>query len=189
MTFSAVILAGGQSSRMGQDKAKMLRPDGLTQLEFTQQQIAALAPDLIMISGSKDLPDIFNGLGPLAGIHAALETLNVGDTLLVVPCDQPLLTPQTLALLLSNSQSTAYRDSFLPCYLQVTLVLKQHLDALLNEATSSYPEDSTSSKNSKLSIKSLLNFCNVHWQDNTDRNSTLSTNTKNDWDEIFSIKK
>lgn len=192
MSFFAVILAGGKSSRMGQDKAQMLRPDGLTQLEYTQQQISTLAPEAIMISGSTALPDLYrgvdsgvdsglnSGLGPLAGIHTAVETLSVGDTLLVVPCDLPLLTSKALTPLLSKTHNTAYRDSFLPCYLHITVALKQHLNNLLSCA------EASESKNSDLSIKSLLKFCNVNWQKNPDKNSTKNTNTKDDWDATFS---
>lgn len=178
MTFSAVILAGGQSSRMGQDKAQMLRPDGLTQLEYTRAQIKVLNPSTILVSGSNSLPDVFKGLGPLAGIHAALETLDAGDTLLVVPCDQPKLTPEALLPLLSDTDCTAYYDSYLPCLLHVSDELKQHLRSIL--------ENHHVSEKSDLSMKCLLNFCKVQWQTPVDKKSITSANTTIDWNNIFS---
>lgn len=175
-TFAAVILAGGKSSRMGQDKAQMLRPDGLTQLEHTQAQVAQLNPSFIMISGSPDLPDVYPELGPLSGIHAAVEKLSEGDALLVVPCDLPLLTSDALAPLLSSTKSTAYKDSFLPCLLQVTEKLKQHLNSTL--------ENNKSIKKSNFSVKNLLHFCHVEWKKNTHKKSTESANTIDMWNNL-----
>jgi molybdopterin-guanine dinucleotide biosynthesis protein A len=174
--FAAVILAGGKSSRMGQDKAQMLRPDGLTQLEHTQAQVALLNPSFIMVSGSPDLPDVYPELGPLSGIHAAIEKLNAGDSLLVVPCDLPLLTSDALAPLLSSTESTAYKDSFLPCLLQVTESLKQHLNSIL--------ENNKFIEKSNFSIKKLLNFCNVGWKENHHKKSTESANTIEIWNKL-----
>lgn len=172
MTFAAVILAGGKSSRMGQNKAQMLRPDGLTQLEHTRNQVAQLNPSRIMISGV-DLPDIHPDYGPLSGIHAALETLKAGDSLLVVPCDLPLLTANALQPLLSATDSTAFQHAYLPCLLQVSTSLKSRINTLL--------ENNKNEKKSIFSIKNLLNFLEVRWVKNTLEKEIKSANTIQEW--------
>lgn len=172
MTFAAVILAGGRSSRMGQNKAQMIRPDGLTQLEHTQRQVAKLNPASIMISGV-DLPDIYPDCGPLSGIHAALETLETGDSLLVVPCDLPLLTVDALQPLLSETDSVAYQHAYLPCLLHVSIPLKTRINSIL--------KNKENEKKSNFSIRNLLNFLNIHWIENTLEKELKSANTIQEW--------
>ena len=104
MSFSAVILAGGKSSRMGCDKA-FLEIDGKPLLA---RQIAvareAGARD-VFISGRADtdyssfdglvLQDQFENAGPLAGIERALNALST-PLLLVLAVDLPAMSPEFL---------------------------------------------------------------------------------------------
>lgn len=82
MNFGAVILAGGQSCRMGRDKA-FLEIGGRTLLDRQIGTLIAAGAEEIYISGRlgvdysafgcRVLTDEFPGTGPLAGIHAALK--------------------------------------------------------------------------------------------------------------------
>ncbi len=95
---SAVILAGGQSTRMGFDK-QLLQRGGLS---IVEHQIKALAPcfsDIMVASPTPDLyaghrvrviQDIHTGIGPLGGIHAALS-LARSEAVFVIACDMPYL--------------------------------------------------------------------------------------------------
>ena len=100
-TFSAVLLAGGRSSRMGRDKAEIRLPDGRPlwrrQLEDV---IRPLGPTEILFSGPprpglpmdvRVLPDKAPGLGPLSGIVAALGAANAPLTV-VLAVDLPSMT-------------------------------------------------------------------------------------------------
>lgn len=91
------VLAGGQARRFGSDKA--LAPvDGVAMID---RVIAALAPqvDGILICGRAwgdhaSVPDDpSGGLGPLAGLNAALHyaVAHGHDRVLSVPCDTPYL--------------------------------------------------------------------------------------------------
>jgi molybdopterin-guanine dinucleotide biosynthesis protein A len=81
--FSAVILAGGKSSRMGLDKA-WLEVDGQRLLERQIARVRAAGAVEVFISGRADmdyagfgvpvLHDQFAGAGPLAGVERALAT-------------------------------------------------------------------------------------------------------------------
>ena len=81
MNFSAVILAGGKSSRMGRDKA-FLSISGKTMLARQIETVRAAGAAEIFISGRAEtnysefgcrvLVDKFHNAGPLAGIEAAL---------------------------------------------------------------------------------------------------------------------
>lgn len=94
--ITAIILAGGQSRRMGRDKASL--PLGeQTLLEQLIEQLAGRFQEII-ISVSKGQPyplnnvrqveDRYENAGPLAGLLAGLQATS-SDISLVVPCDQP----------------------------------------------------------------------------------------------------
>ncbi len=104
---SALILAGGQSRRMGQDKAEL--PWGhVTLLDHAVEQMAALFQDVVVVSGSKrrvvpgtrSVEDGGLGLGPLAGLRAGLEAAAFPWTF-VMACDMPLVEPALVSFLWS----------------------------------------------------------------------------------------
>ena len=104
--FSAAVLAGGRSTRMGQDKAS-LPFDGSTLLEFQVQKLRRLGIEDIMISGSglevpdtRFVPDILPHLGPLSGIHACLLEAKC-EAVLFISVDTPLIPPEVLQELMN----------------------------------------------------------------------------------------
>lgn len=100
MNFSAVILAGGQSSRMGRDKA-WLEIGGETLLARQIKLVRAAGATEVFISGRAErdystfgppvLTDNFPHCGPLAGIESALRICR-GPLLLGLAVDMPHLT-------------------------------------------------------------------------------------------------
>jgi molybdopterin-guanine dinucleotide biosynthesis protein A len=105
---SGVVLCGGQSSRMGINKA-FLELDGEPLIGRVVDKLAALSDDLII---SANEPELFSGFpariisdmipngGPLSGIHAALMTAR-HDRAIVVACDMPLLNLSLLRYMLA----------------------------------------------------------------------------------------
>ena len=98
---SAIILAGGLSSRMGTCKAE-LNWQGTTLLEHQINKVRNLKIEDIIISGYSPapdgtvyVPDIYCQKGPLGGIHAGL-TAAAHPYCLVTGIDTPLIPPQTL---------------------------------------------------------------------------------------------
>ena len=104
MNFSAVILAGGKSSRMGQDKA-FLEIGGQTLLARQIQLVRTAGAVEIFISGRvgvdysafgcRVLHDKFADAGPLAGIERALDAATAPH-LLVLAVDLPEMTVEIL---------------------------------------------------------------------------------------------
>lgn len=99
--ITGAILAGGKSTRMGEDKAFMT-VRGMTIIEFLYREMTSVFERVIIISNEPEkflflnaevFPDIYSGIGPLAGIHSALVQAST-ETVFVIPCDAPLLTPQ-----------------------------------------------------------------------------------------------
>ena len=106
---SGIILAGGQSSRMGRDKAE-LTLGGRTLLQIQTEKLRAAGIEDVLISGRREgpegtrcVPDRFPGRGPLAGLHACLEAANNPDCL-VISVDVPLLPACVLEALLCAHQ-------------------------------------------------------------------------------------
>jgi len=112
MKLSAVLLAGGKSRRMGQDKATLLfygRPLWQNQLELLRR----LSPTEIFISAPTDpswrpeeikfAPDDLPSRGPLSGIAAALSRMNA-DHLLALAIDMPFMTEGYLRSLCQRDQ-------------------------------------------------------------------------------------
>jgi molybdopterin-guanine dinucleotide biosynthesis protein A len=97
------VLAGGQSSRFGSDKALALL-DGKSLIEHAIAAMAAQA-DAVIVCGREgedwvpDRPE--PGLGPLGGICAALHAAAARDyaAVLIVPCDVPALPAGLVQLL------------------------------------------------------------------------------------------
>jgi molybdenum cofactor guanylyltransferase len=104
MRFSAVILAGGRSSRMQRDKT-FLPCRGTTLLARQVGLVRELAPAEIFISGRAEtdysalglpvLLDRFTDLGPLAGVERALGE-SQSPLLLVLAVDLPDMTADFL---------------------------------------------------------------------------------------------
>lgn len=102
---SAAVLAGGYSSRMGQDKAALHVHEG-SMLEHMIRKMQALGIRDIMISGSalhaegvRNVPDVYPHRGPLSGIHSCLRQAE-GDAVLFLSVDLPLFPAETLQSLL-----------------------------------------------------------------------------------------
>lgn len=119
-----LLLAGGESRRMGRDKAAIAyhdRPQLLAAWELLCAQVANAwlsvrdAQDLDPLRASlPTIPDLPGISGPIAGIAAA-QAAHPGAAWLVLACDLPLLDPATLAALLRQRDparlATAYRSS------------------------------------------------------------------------------
>lgn len=104
--LSAVVLSGGLSTRMGEDKG-LVRLRGVTLVEHVIAAIREVADEVIVSVGkgranhySRIVPpgcrlveDRLSGLGPLEGLTRAFEVAE-GEYVLVSPCDTPLLRPE-----------------------------------------------------------------------------------------------
>jgi len=132
-------LAGGLSSRMGQDKA---------QLQLAKQTLLSRAVSLLenvnlkqtFVSGQypqyASIPDIYPQLGPLGGVHACVEQLyDSFDALFIVPVDMPLLSAVQCELLLNEfiqyPQGVFYQQVTFPMILPLNHQLKEYLEEAL----------------------------------------------------------
>lgn len=105
---SGLILAGGQSRRMGQCKALLSTGEKSFLEHLTEEMrflpqvyLSANRPDLTQSFPGVCLPDVYQDCGPLAGVHSGLREMTT-PYLLTVPCDMPGVSREVLELLLSQ---------------------------------------------------------------------------------------
>ena len=134
--LNGLVLAGGQSRRMGQDKA-LMRYQGKPLFEHAAALLNEAGCKQVLISRNQPgyLTDIIVDAGPLAGVHAALDVLSVGDELVVLPVDMPQMTPALLRSLWQfgrDQQKACFvATRILPFYLPVTHQVKSELHTFL----------------------------------------------------------
>ena len=105
---SAVVLAGGKSSRMGFDKSTMVLQNKKL-IESTIKKLDSLFDDIIISVDSIEKKSEFNhdkivvdkvkGVGPLGGMISALEMAQ-SDKLFVIPCDMPVIDTKFISFMM-----------------------------------------------------------------------------------------
>lgn len=115
--FTGVILAGGASRRMGQDKA-FLQYDGRSFLNRMRQLLKSVGADRIVVLGRTDVPGGVEDKHPLSGPVTALTdylaTKPFGSRHLVVPVDMPGLNSICLQHLSRETSWAFFEDYMLP---------------------------------------------------------------------------
>ncbi len=109
---SAAVLAGGFSKRMGANKAE-LKLGEQTLLEIQIQKFRQLGISDIMVSGyekpiegTRPVPDIYEGKGPLGGVHACLKAA-AKPACLILSVDTPLVPVEILSELIEAHEGPA----------------------------------------------------------------------------------
>ena len=129
---SFILLCGGKSRRMGQDKGSM-NLNGKPMIIHVIKNLIAIADEIIVVLSDKNQVDdynkIFEGLksnrsklhistdifedkGPLAGILAGLEKVK-SDKAMVVPCDSPFVSEYFVNKIFQYSSEPEF-DAFVP---------------------------------------------------------------------------
>lgn len=101
---TAIVMAGGDSQRMGTDKASLLL-DGQTLLQSVMATMRQLFPEVIVSvrqpRAGIDLPQVCDEQpdgGPLAGLAASLGKITTPWAFMVA-CDMPFIVPELVELL------------------------------------------------------------------------------------------
>jgi len=117
--WAGFVLVGGNSSRMGQDKANLPFRGG-TLVEHVASAVAEAAGSVTLVGPStryRDLPfpvipDDHPGLGPLGGIHTAL-CASPAVWNLIAACDLPAISGAFLKALTAAAENSA-SDCLIP---------------------------------------------------------------------------
>jgi molybdopterin-guanine dinucleotide biosynthesis protein A len=124
IAVAGFVLAGGESSRMGRDKA-LLELDGVPLLVRTVRLVESVIarPTVIGQAGAyqslglHSIADDWPTAGPLGGIATALRA-SAGLWSLIVACDLPYLTKAWLDYLVGRALASEAADVLLPLNLR-----------------------------------------------------------------------
>jgi len=117
--ITGIILAGGNSRRLGRNKA-LLELGGRSLLARTWAQVRPLCREVIVaggpgsteeLRGARHVADIHPGHGALGGIHAGLRAACT-EYSLVVACDMPFLNRDLLRYMIGKADGY---DVVIPC--------------------------------------------------------------------------
>ena len=112
--LDGIVLAGGQSRRLGIDKA-LLSLGGAPLLQTVVQRVSQVCPRVIVAVdrpgryrrlglAARFVADASPGLGPLAGLQSGLRACSTGHAL-VVACDLPFLNVELLRYMVGLPRS------------------------------------------------------------------------------------
>jgi len=108
LAVSSVILAGGQSRRMGVNKA-FLEIGGRPIIERLIEKVSLVGQEVILVTntpheyahlGCSVVPDVYPGKGSLGGIYSGLRAVR-NPYALVVACDMPFLNVSLLRYMIT----------------------------------------------------------------------------------------
>ncbi len=112
---AGIILAGGRSRRLGQDKRrlKLWGPQGPTLLDHTVHILRPLCAEVLVVLNDSEqwpelacptVPDIYPDGAALGGLYSGLSAIQRSFAL-VVAADMPLLDPALLAALIAHPRN------------------------------------------------------------------------------------
>ena len=124
-TIYGLVLAGGESRRMGRDKALLVR-EGRSQLAHIAALLEGITGRVYVSSRQEqqddpersrfeNIVDRYEGIGPIAGILSAMDAHPNADWL-VVACDLPNIDEPTLSFLIEKAKQkqpfTAFKSDY-----------------------------------------------------------------------------
>ena len=174
-----VVLAGGLSSRMGQDKSTLSRNE-ISMLDYSKQLLADCGVANTTVSGNKhQVNDIITNAGPLGGIYSVIEQLKP-QAMLILPIDLPLMTSDALKQLKNigelSQKACFYQDNFLPLYLPVNAYTELFFTNAFKNFTGKGP-----------SIRGFLKQIPHQTVNAADEQTLFNSNTPEEWQVAQSI--
>jgi len=109
--MNCYILAGGKSSRMGEDKG-LLELNGKTIMEYVIAQVKPLFKTVFIVSSNEQysrfglevIPDLVKDIGPAGGILTVIQHSSTEHNL-VISCDMPFITSEALEYLTAGAKA------------------------------------------------------------------------------------
>jgi molybdopterin-guanine dinucleotide biosynthesis protein A len=107
--ITGIVLAGGRSKRMGEDKS-LMKLNGKTMVEFSVDALKTLCSSVIISSnqevydftGCQVWPDEVADQAPIVGIYSCLKR-SESEINIILSCDMPLINCELLKYLLARS--------------------------------------------------------------------------------------
>lgn len=161
---SALVLAGGKSSRMQYKNKAYLKWDGKFLIEYIVGEVSKVSDEILISQAKKDeiyfsqyktVYDRGDSHGPISGIEAALSVCQY-DKLIVTACDMPRIKSEVFQILLELIEEREY-DAVVP----VILGRRQPLAAVYRSHI--LPAVRAQIEKEQYSVNRLLNELNVFY--------------------------
>jgi len=174
MKLTAIILAGGKSSRMGTDKGLVLF-NGKPMIEYLIAIFKSLDIPIIIIANNPiynqfNVPvfeDLIKEKGPLSGIYTGLSNVETEKNI-VISCDVPCVSNEMIEILIQSSKNekitiVSYKNKIHPL---IGIYSKELIDKLLSNLLSEKLKvrDLIDSVDSKIIELDELNLINIEKQ-------------------------
>jgi molybdopterin-guanine dinucleotide biosynthesis protein A len=106
--ITGIILAGGQSKRMGTDKG-LIGLSGKPLISYAIDTLSGICGEILISAnddaynsfGLKVVPDLMTGQGPMGGIYSCMKAVKT-KYVIVLSCDMPFVDKQIIDLLLTG---------------------------------------------------------------------------------------
>jgi molybdopterin-guanine dinucleotide biosynthesis protein A len=196
LPLTGVVLAGGQSRRLGRDKA-LLEFGGQALLARTVETLAPLCREVIVVTNSPQahahpaarlVGDLLPGMGSLGGIYTGLVAATTHYSL-VVGCDMPFLVPEVIAYLASLAPGF---DVIMPRRRTLNLLLLEPLLSIYSKPCLPFIKDLLDKR--QLRIFDFLPHVRVRYVEESelapwdpDHRSFLNINTPQDLAEVQAL--
>ena len=185
--ISVAVLAGGKSSRMGQDKG-LLSVGGKKMIEWVLNSAVAITPNVFIVANKLEyhgfsypcFPDEIADCGPMGAIFTALKK-SESERVMVLSCDIPLMSTDVLKQLKENMGD---EDVLVASYAGEL----QPLCAIYDKKCLNYLKNAISKSNFKLKTALReLNTKTVVFTGKRYKNAFLNANTPEDLLQIQKI--
>lgn len=178
-TCLGIVLAGGLSSRMGSDKAQLMRQQQ-KMIDFSQQRLQQAGVDQVVISGDKyGVPDRYKNAGPLSGVYSVLSQ-HACSAVIILPVDLPLITVDAIKQLKHMGQLTQkacfYQNHAIPMYLPINSFTELFFTNAFDHFSGKGP-----------SVRALLDKVPHQALPLTDERILMNTNTPQEWQQAQHI--
>ncbi len=180
MQATVVIMAGGESVRMGRDKS-MLPLDGRPMIKYIYDQIRPYFEQVLISAndaskysflGLEVVADKVKGKGPIGGIASALKA-SANELNFIIGCDIPQVDVDLMKTLLREGRSF---DAIIP---RIGRAEYEPLFAVYRKSVIKAVEAALSSGNNR--IMDALSCCKVGYIDLTETQRPRNINTLNDY--------
>jgi molybdopterin-guanine dinucleotide biosynthesis protein A len=181
-----IVLAGGLSSRMGENKA-FLNINEQTMLSHSKNLLTQTGISHVQVSGANSggEADIIEQGGPLAGIYTLIQRYQP-KAILAMPVDMPFMQSSLLKELKLKGElsgkGTFFSNSSLPVYLPVNALLFDYLQ----QAFTSSKFLETGKGPSFKQVFSLTNALEISIKD---KQTLTNTNTPEQWQHALALIK
>ncbi len=175
------VLAGGNSKRMGNDKA-LLPFGGNVLIAHVAAAVSAAAGSVYLVGARSSyenlnypvLPDLFPGFGPVGGIVTALSAANA-EWNLIVACDMPGVSAEFLTALLAGAVTAGAQ-----CTVPVTPDGRMHPMCAIYHRSAREPL-AQAVQAEKHRLLTALESLNVHLYPVAAEGSLINVNTPTEW--------